>query len=171
MLGFIPVVGYQGTILPAFVAGFLGAKIERGICKRVPETLDLLITPSTILLTMSILSLFVIGLIFHSLEIVLLDATVCILGLSFELAGLVIRALNQLIVVTGIHHLFSFLEIQLLANTGVNPYNGINTASCNTREILINNSYENQIKKNKSISLSIYCICFLRYYRNITLPE
>lgn len=57
---------------------------------------------------MSILSLFVIGLIFHSLEIVLLDATVWILDLPFGLAGLVTRALNQLVVVTGIHHLFNF---------------------------------------------------------------
>lgn len=129
MFGFIPVVGYQGTVLPAFIAGFVGAKVERWIRKRVPETLDLLLTPFTTLLIMSILSLFIIGPIFHSLEEVVLNATIWVLGLPFGLAGLVIGAVNQLIVVTGIHHLFNFLEIQLLANTGVNPYNGIITAS------------------------------------------
>lgn len=129
MLGFIPVVGYQGTVLPAFIAGFLGAKLEKVIRRRVPEALDLLVTPFATLLIMSVLALFVIGPIFHSLEVVVLNATVFLLQLPFGLAGLVIGGLNQLIVITGIHHIFNFLEIQLLANNGVNPYNAIITAS------------------------------------------
>ena len=129
MAGFIPVVGYQGTVLPAFIAGFLGAKTERMIRKRVPETLDLLLTPFLTLLIFSILALFIIGPVFHSLEVVVLDATLWLLELPFGLAGLVIGGLNQLIVVTGIHHIFNFLEVQLLANTGTNPYNSIITAS------------------------------------------
>ena len=129
MAGFIPVVGYQGTVLPAFIAGFLGAKTERMIRKRVPETLDLLLTPFLTLLILSILAVFIIGPVFHSLEVVVLDATLWLLELPFGLAGLVIGGLNQLIVVTGIHHIFNFLEVQLLANTGTNPYNSIITAS------------------------------------------
>ena len=129
MAGFIPVVGYQGTVLPAFIAGFLGAKTERMIRKRVPETLDLLLTPFLTLLILSVLALFIIGPVFHSLEVVVLDATLWLLELPFGLAGLVIGGLNQLIVVTGIHHIFNFLEVQLLANTGTNPYNSIITAS------------------------------------------
>ncbi|ALV21954.1 PTS system, sucrose-specific IIB component [Carnobacterium antarcticum] len=129
MFGFIPVVGYQGTVLPAFIAGFVGAKLERWIRKYVPEYLDLLLTPFLTLLIMSVLSLFIIGPVFHSLEEVVLNATIWALALPFGLAGLIIGGLNQIIVVTGIHHLFNFLEIQLLSNTGVNPYNGIITAS------------------------------------------
>lgn len=129
MLGFIPVVGYQGTVLPAFIAGFLGAKLEKVIRRRVPEALDLLVTPFATLLIMSILALFVIGPVFHSLEVVVLNATVWLLQLPLGLPGLVIGGLNQLIVITGIHHIFNFLEIQLLANNGVNPYNAIITAS------------------------------------------
>ena len=129
MFGFIPVVGYQGTVLPAFIAGFIGAKFERWVRKHVAEYLDLLVTPFITLLVMSILSLFVIGPVFHSLETVVLDATIWLLQLPFGLAGLVVGGLNQLIVVTGVHHLFNFLEVQLLANTGVNPYNAIITCS------------------------------------------
>jgi len=58
-LGFIPVVGYQGSVLPAFIAGIIGAKLERLIRKRVPEALDLIVTPFLTLLVMSILALFV----------------------------------------------------------------------------------------------------------------
>lgn len=129
MFGFIPVVGYQGTVLPAFIAGFLGAKFERWVRKYVPEYLDLLLTPFLTLLVMSILALFAIGPVFHSLETVVLDVTIWLLQLPFGIAGLLIGGLNQLIVVTGVHHIFNFLEVQLLSNTGVNPYNAIITCS------------------------------------------
>lgn len=129
MFGLIPVVGYQGTVLPAFIAGLIGAKLEKVIRKHVPEFLDLLLTPFFTLLVMSILSLFIIGPIFHSLEEVILQATIWTLQLPFGIAGLLIGGLNQLIVVTGVHHIFNFLEVQLLANTGANPYNAIITNS------------------------------------------
>lgn len=56
--GFIPVVGLQGSVLPAFIIGILGAKLEKAIRKVVPDTLDLLVTPFLTLFTMSILGLF-----------------------------------------------------------------------------------------------------------------
>src|SRR5690606_27021942 len=126
-LGFIPVVGYQGSVLPAFIAGIIGAKLERVIRKRVPEALDLIVTPFLTLLVMSILALFVIGPIFHIVEDYILVATLTVLELPFGLAGLLIGFFNQIIVVTGVHHIFNLLEIQLLENIGSNPYNAIIT--------------------------------------------
>ncbi|RBP44036.1 sucrose-specific PTS transporter subunit IIBC [Garciella nitratireducens] len=128
MFGFIPVVGYQGTVLPAFISGFIGAKMERWIRKHVSETLDLLVTPFFTLLIMSISSLFIIGPIFHSLEQVILDIVIWLLGFPLGLGGLIIGGLHQVLVITGVHHIFNFLEIQLLANTGANPFNAIITA-------------------------------------------
>nr|WP_177244055.1 sucrose-specific PTS transporter subunit IIBC [Alkalibacterium sp. 20] len=127
MLGFIPVVGYQGTVLPAFIAGYIGAKVEKWFRKNVPESLDLLISPFGTLLVMSVLSLFIIGPVFHSLEEVMLDIVVWLLELPFGLAGMIIGGTHQILVITGVHHIFNFLEIQLLANTDVNPFNGIIT--------------------------------------------
>lgn len=129
MFGIIPVVGYQGTVLPSVIAGMLGAKLEKFLRKRIPEALDLLLTPFLTLLIMSVLALFIIGPIFHSFEIVVLHATEWLLKLPFGLSGLLIGGLNQLIVVTGVHHIFNFLEVQLLANNGTNPYNAIITCS------------------------------------------
>src|SRR5699024_2301236 len=60
--GFIPVVGYQASVLPAFIAGILGAKLEKRIRDKVPEALDLIVTPFMTLLIMITLALFVIGL-------------------------------------------------------------------------------------------------------------
>lgn len=128
MFGFIPIVGYQGTVLPAFIAGILGAKLEKKLHKHVSETFDLLVTPFLTLLIMSVLSLMIIGPIFHSFETVVLNATQWLLALPFGLAGLVIGGLNQVIVVTGVHHIFNFLEVQLLTNLGENPFNAIITS-------------------------------------------
>lgn len=127
--GFIPVVGYQGAVLPAFISGIVGAKLERMIRKRVPEALDLILTPFLTLLIMIVAALFVIGPIFHSVEEYLLDGTLAILGLPFGIAGILIGFFNQVIVITGVHHIFNLLEIQLLEKFGYNPYNAIITAS------------------------------------------
>ncbi|WP_077329189.1 sucrose-specific PTS transporter subunit IIBC [Virgibacillus siamensis] len=127
--GFIPVVGYQGAVLPAFFTGIIGAKLERMIRKRVPESLDLIVTPFLTLLVMIAAALFVIGPIFHTVEEYLLQGTLAVLDVPFGLAGILIGALNQIIVITGVHHIFNLLEIQLLENTGSNPYNAIITCS------------------------------------------
>ncbi|RJS61455.1 sucrose-specific PTS transporter subunit IIBC [Bacillus sp. PK3_68] len=127
--GFIPVVGYQGSVLPAFIAGIIGAKLEQQIRKRVPDTFDLIVTPFLTLLIMIMLALFVIGPIFHSVEEIILNATVAVLKWPFGISGFIIGFLNQIIVVTGVHHVFNMLEIQLLEKFGNNPYNAIVTCS------------------------------------------
>ncbi len=126
---FIPVVGYQGTVLPALFVGMIGAKLEQKLRKIVPDALDLLLTPFLVFLIMSTLGLFIIGPVFHSLETYILKGTEWILALPFGLAGIVIGGLQQLIVVTGVHHVFNFLEIQLLAKDGFNKFNPLLSAA------------------------------------------
>lgn len=127
--GFIPVVGLQGSVLPAFIIGILGANFEKAVRKVVPEVLDLLVTPFVTLFVMSILGLFVIGPVFHVVEQYILVATETLLALPFGLPGLIIGGVHQIIVVSGVHHIFNLLESQLVANTGANPFNAIITAA------------------------------------------
>ena len=127
--GFIPVVGLQGSVLPAFIIGVVGAKFEKAVRKVVPDVLDLLVTPFVTLLVMSILGLFVIGPVFHVVENYILIGTKAILNLPFGLGGFLIGGVHQLIVVSGVHHIFNLLEVQLLAADHVNPFNAIITAA------------------------------------------
>ncbi|WP_303974284.1 sucrose-specific PTS transporter subunit IIBC [Streptococcus merionis] len=127
--GFIPVVGLQGSVLPAFIIGIIGAKFEKLVRKVVPDVLDLLVTPFITLLVMSILGLFVIGPVFHVVENYILAGTQALLALPFGLGGLLIGGVHQIIVVSGVHHIFNLLESQLVANTGANPFNAIITAA------------------------------------------
>ncbi|VSC21949.1 putative sucrose-specific phosphotransferase system (PTS), IIABC component [Streptococcus pneumoniae] len=127
--GFIPVVGLQGSVLPAFIIGVVGAKFEKAVRKVVPDVIDLLVTPFVTLLVMSILGLFVIGPVFHVVENYILIATKAILSIPFGLGGFLIGGVHQLIVVSGVHHIFNLLEVQLLAADHANPFNAIITAA------------------------------------------
>ncbi len=127
--GLVDVVGLQGSVLPAFIIGVVGANFEKWVRKYVPEVLDLLVTPFITLFVMSILGLFVLGPIFHQVEIVILSITTTVLYLPFGLGGLIIGGTHQLIVVSGVHHIFNLLEINLLSATGQNPFNAIITAA------------------------------------------
>ena len=125
LFGFIPIVGYQGSILPAFVAGVIGSKLEKKLRKTVPAVFDFMITPFLVLFVMLILSLVVIGPLLHALENVLLVIAKYALELPFGIGGLIVGFFWSIITLTGVHHIFNMLEISLLASTGFNPFNAI----------------------------------------------
>ena len=125
LFGFIPIVGYQGSILPAFVAGVIGSKLEKKLRKTVPAVFDFMITPFLVLFVMLVLSLLVIGPLLHALENVLLVIVEYALELPFGIGGLVVGFFWSIITLTGVHHIFNMLEISLLASTGFNPFNAI----------------------------------------------
>lgn len=125
LLGFIPIVGYQGSILPAFVAGVIGSKLEKKLRKTVPAVFDFMITPFLVLFIMLILSLLVIGPLLHALENVLLVIVEHALELPLGIGGLIVGFFWSIITLTGVHHVFNMLEISLLASTGFNPFNAI----------------------------------------------
>ena len=127
--GFIKVVGYQNSVLPAFFVGLIGAKLEKWLHKRVPDVLDLLVVPFFTFLVMSILALFVIGPVFHEVESYVKVATVWLLSLPMGLGGLILGGVHQVIVVTGVHHIFNLLESNLVTSTGSDPLNAIITAA------------------------------------------
>ena len=127
--GFIKVVGYQNSVLPAFFVGLTGAKLEKWLRKRIPDVLDLLLVPFLTFLVMSILALFVIGPVFHEVESYVKVATVWLLSLPMGLGGLILGGVHQVIVVTGVHHIFNLLEANLVTSTGSDPLNAIITAA------------------------------------------
>lgn len=127
--GIIPVLGYQGSVLPAFIMGLIGAKLEKKLKKVIPHSLDLLVTPFAVLLFSLTLALLAIGPVFHQVEQGVLHLFRFLLGLPYGLSGICIGALSQVLVITGVHHIFSFLQIQLLAEIGKNPFNAINSCT------------------------------------------
>ncbi|MFC9711573.1 glucose PTS transporter subunit IIA [Paenibacillus sp. NPDC056933] len=122
---FIKVLGYQGSVLPAFIIGIVGSKIEKFLRTKIPNSLDLILTPFLTLLISIVLALFMIGPIFHEIEIFVLHGVEFLLRLPFGLGGLLYGSFSQLLGIFGIHHIISFLEINMLTQTGWNMLNPI----------------------------------------------
>ncbi|MGL4570739.1 MAG: sucrose-specific PTS transporter subunit IIBC [Clostridium sp.] len=125
----IPIVGYQGSVLPALVLGILASKIEKNIRKIMPDILDLILTPFLTLLISMILGLLVVGPIMHTSEVYILELFKMFLGLPFGIGGAIIGGVHQIIVVSGVHHIFNALEVELISGTGLNPFNAVITGA------------------------------------------
>lgn len=125
----VGIVGYQGSVLPALVLGIFAAKLQHALKKFIPDIIDLIVTPFLTLFISMLLGLLVIGPVMHSLETVVFGAVEAFLALPMGIGGLVVGGLHQVIVVFGVHHVFNALEVQLLATTGVDPFNAIITGA------------------------------------------
>ena len=130
ILGFtVPVVGYQGSVLPALILGIFAAKLQAWLKTFVPDVIDLIVTPFLTLFISMLLGLLVVGPIMHTIELGIFGAVQAFLTLPFGIGGFVVGGLQQVIVVFGVHHVFNALEVQLLASTGVDPFNAIITGA------------------------------------------
>ena len=125
----VPVVGYQGSVLPALVLGIFAAKLQKKLKTIVPDVIDLIVTPFLTLFISMLLGLLIVGPIMHTLELGIFGAVSAFLQLPFGIGGFVVGGLQQVIVVFGVHHVFNALEVQLLASTGVDPFNAIITGA------------------------------------------
>lgn len=125
--GFIPVAGYQGSVLPAFATGVLAAKFEKFLRKHVPDSIDLIVTPFLTLLVGILLAMFALGPILHTVENGVLFVVEGLLTLPMGIGGLIYGNFGQLLGIFGIHHILNFLEISMLAQDGWNYLNPIGT--------------------------------------------
>lgn len=111
-------IGYQGQVLPVLVSAFCLAKIERFLIKRVPDGFKLLlVAPITLLLT-GFLSFIVIGPLTFMIGNAITMALIGIFEHAAVLGGLIYGGLYAPLVVTGMHHTFLAVDLQLIASTG-----------------------------------------------------
>ncbi|GEN49617.1 PTS transporter subunit EIIC [Alkalibacterium pelagium] len=125
----LEVVGYQGSIIPAIVAGYLISRLEKGLRKFVPEMLDLIVTPFVTLSVTIFTMLLVLGPILQTVETGVLDGIVWLVEAPLGIGYIIYSALQQVIVITGLHHSLSIVELGLLSDTGGNVLNALGTAS------------------------------------------
>lgn len=125
----IDLVGYQGSIFPAIIAGWLIGKLEHWFRTWVPQIMDLIVTPFlTITVTIGII-LFLLGPIIQGLENAVINSLVAVINAPLGIGYILFGGLQQLLVITGLHHSLSIIEINLLSNTGANMIQPLGTAS------------------------------------------
>ena len=115
----IDMVGYQGHVIPVVIAVWLLSVIEKKLHKIVPEVLDLFVTPLVSVFVTGYLTLAIIGPVFVWAENAILGAIQWMLTLPFGIGSLIMGALYAPTVVTGIHQMYTAIDIGQIAQYGV----------------------------------------------------
>ncbi len=119
----VDLVGFQGGIIVALLMGVVTAKFDIFFEKKVPEVVRLLVSPLLTTLVSAILLFTIVGPVGRGLASALTGALVWMTQNLGVFGYAVFSGFQQLIVITGLHHIFGAIEAQLLADTGRNILN------------------------------------------------
>ncbi len=115
----VPLVGYQGHVLSVIIAVFVMAKLEKWLHKHVPAMLDLFVTPLVSVFVTGFLTLTIIGPIFNIVESSIINGIQSLISLPLGIGSLVMGALYAPTVVTGIHHMYTIIDLGQIQQFGV----------------------------------------------------
>ena len=122
-------VNYQGHVIPVIIAVWMMCKIEKWLHRRVPELLDLFVTPLLTVLVTAFLTMAFIGPFFVRMENYILEITRFTLRLPMGIGAFLCGAAYPLTVVFGTHHMFSVLETGMLAENGKNIWIAVSSSA------------------------------------------
>ncbi|MBO6301220.1 MAG: PTS glucose transporter subunit IIA [Ruminiclostridium sp.] len=125
----IHATGYQGHVIPVVIAVLLLSVIEKWLHKRVPEMLDLFVTPLVSVLITGFLTMTVIGPVFSQIETWVLAGAQWLISIPFGIGSFIMGAAYAPTVVAGVHHMYNAIELSMLADNGMNIWMPIATAA------------------------------------------
>ena len=108
-------VGYQGHVIPVILAVLLMSTIEKWLHKKVPEMIDLFVTPLVTVLVTAFATFVVIGPIFSVLENWVLKGAEWLVSSTGGIGALIMGALYPWTVVMGLHHMYNVIEAGMLS--------------------------------------------------------
>ncbi|MBN7743333.1 PTS system trehalose-specific EIIBC component [Bacillus velezensis] len=109
-------VGYQGQVLPILLASYLLARLELFLTKRTPEGIQLLVVAPVTLLVIGFLSFVMIGPITFAIGNALTAGLIAVFGQFSAIGGLLYGGLYSALVITGMHHTFLAVDLQLIGS-------------------------------------------------------
>lgn len=124
LFGFdIELVGFQGGIIIALMMGFVIAKLDIFFDKKIPDVVKLLFSPMCSVLISTVLLFTIVGPVGRLLSNGITNGLVWMTQNLGILGYMVFGGVQQIIVITGLHHIFGAIEAQLLSDTGRNFLN------------------------------------------------
>lgn len=111
-------VGYQGQVLPVLIASYVLARIETALRNKIPDAFQLLLVAPIALLVTGFISFIAIGPITFAIGNGITNAVVGIFNVAPLLGGLIYGGLYAPLVITGMHHTFLAVDLQLIGSTG-----------------------------------------------------
>ena len=121
--------GYQGHVIPVVIAVFLMCKLENWLHKKVPEVIDLFVTPLVTVLVTGFLTMTLIGPVFAQVETWVLAGATWLISIPFGIGAFFMGAAYAPTVVAGVHHMYNAIELSMLADNGKNIWMPIATAA------------------------------------------
>ncbi|MGX9755123.1 PTS trehalose transporter subunit IIBC [Clostridioides difficile] len=119
ILGFdIAKIGYQGQVIPVLCSSYLLATIEKFLTKKIPEMVQLIfVAPLTLLIT-GFLTFSIIGPITMSFANLITSGILGLFEINAVLAGALFGFILSPLVITGMHHLFLGINLQMIGTLG-----------------------------------------------------
>ena len=115
----IQMIGYQAQVIPAIMAGFLLAILEKNVRKIVPEYISMIVVPFLALVPTVIIAHTVLGPIGWAIGSAISSAVYTGLTSAFGwLFAAVFGFLYAPLVITGLHHMTNAIDLQLMAEFG-----------------------------------------------------
>ena len=111
--------GYQGHVIPIVIACGILAFIEKRLHKVVPEAFDLFVTPLVSVAATAYITMLAVGPVFVWAENAILGGIQFLLTLPLGLGSLIMGALYAPTVVTGIHQMYTTIDLGQIATYGV----------------------------------------------------
>jgi PTS system trehalose-specific IIC component len=111
-------VGYQGQILPILAATWVMSQVEIWLKARVPNAIQLLVVPITTIVISGVLALAVIGPVARGLGVLITQGLVHVFEVAPVLGAAIFGALYAPLVITGMHHMFIAVDLQLITSHG-----------------------------------------------------
>lgn len=111
-------IGYQGQVLPVLVSAYLLAKMEIFLNKRVHDSIKLLVVAPVTLLVTGFLAFTIIGPVTFAIANAITSGLIYIYDSYAALGGLIYGGLYALLVITGMHHTFLAVDVQLIGSQG-----------------------------------------------------
>lgn len=112
-------VGYQGHVIPIIVAVWLMCMLEKQLHKHVPDMFDLFVTPLVSVTVTAFVTILIIGPLFVALENGILYVLKWLLSVPLGIGYIVIGLIYSPSVVTGLHQMYTAIDVSMLASYGV----------------------------------------------------
>ncbi|OZQ69292.1 PTS trehalose transporter subunit IIBC [Paenibacillus sp. VTT E-133280] len=111
-------IGYQGQVLPVLVSAYILARLEKFLNRRVHDSIKLLVVAPVTLLITGFLAFTIIGPVTFGIANAITSGLIFVFDHFALLGGLIYGGFYSLLVITGMHHTFLAVDVQLIGSEG-----------------------------------------------------
>lgn len=150
----IDMVGYQGHVIPIMISVWVMSFLEKKLHKYVPAMLDLFVTPLVSVFVAGYLALAVIGPVFVVIENAIISGVQWLIAIPFGIGSFIMGGLYATTVVSGIHHMYTVIDIGQLAQYGLTFWLPLaSAANVGQGGAALAVAFRSKNKKTKSVAL------------------